>query len=171
MQFVLGPAVNIYRAPMNGRNFEYLGEDPWLASRLVVSYIEGIQSLNVSATIKHFAGNNSEFARHTSDSTIDERTLREIYLPAFEAAVKEAHIGAVMSSYNLLNGQRATANPHLVHDILKGDWGFSGVFMSDWGATYDGVAAANAGLDLEMPTGRFMNCADFVAGGAQRDSP
>ena len=142
---------------MNGRNFEYLGEDPWLASRLVVSYVEGIQSLNVSATIKHFVGNNSEFARHTSDSTIDERTLREIYLPAFEAAVKEAHIGSVMSSYNLLNGQRATANPHLVHDILKGDWGFRGVFMSDWGATYDGVAAANAGLDLEMPNGRFMN--------------
>jgi len=157
VQFVLGPAVNIYRAPMNGRNFEYMGEDPWLASRLVVNYVEGIQSLNVSATIKHFAGNNSEFARHTSDSTIDERTLREIYLPAFEAAVKEAHIGAVMSSYNLLNGRRATANPHLIHDILKGDWGFGGVYMSDWGATYDGVAAANAGLDLEMPTGRFMN--------------
>ncbi len=157
IQFVLGPAVNIYRAPMNGRNFEYMGEDPWLASRLVVNYVEGIQSLDVSATIKHFAGNNSEFARHTSDSTIDERTLREIYLPTFEAAVKEAHIGAVMSSYNLLNGERATANPHLIRQILKGDWGFGGVYMSDWGATYDGVAAANAGLDVEMPTGHFMN--------------
>jgi beta-glucosidase len=162
VQFVLGPAVNIYRAPMNGRNFEYLGEDPWLASRIVVSYIEGIQSLHVSATIKHFAGNNSEYARHTSDSTIDERTLREIYLPTFEAAVKEAHVGAVMSSYNLLNGERTTANPHLIRQILKADWGFGGLYMSDWGATYEGVAAANAGLDLEMPTGRFMNAKTLV---------
>ncbi len=157
VQFVLGPGANLYRAPMNGRNFEYLGEDPWLASRLAVGYIEGVQSLNVSATIKHFAGNDSEYARHTSDSTIDERTLREMYLPTFEAAVKEAHVGAVMSSYNLLNGERTTASAPLVRKILKGDWGFGGLYMSDWGATYDGVAAANAGLDLEMPSGRFMN--------------
>ena len=157
LQFVLGPGANLYRAPMNGRNFEYLGEDPWLASRLAVDYIEGVQSLNVSATIKHFAGNESEYARHTSDSVIDERTLREMYLPTFEAAVKQAHVGAVMSSYNLLNGERTTANPQLIRRILKGDWGFGGLYMSDWTATYDGVGAANAGLDLEMPTGRFMN--------------
>jgi beta-glucosidase len=157
VQFVLGPGANLYRAPMNGRNFEYLGEDPWLASRLAVSYIEGVQSLKVSATIKHFVGNDSEYARHTSDSSIDERTLREMYLPTFEAAVKQAHVGAVMSSYNLVNGEHMTANPNLIRKILKGDWGFGGVYMSDWGATYEGVAAANAGLDLEMPSGRFMN--------------
>ena len=157
LQFVLGPGANLYRAPMNGRNFEYLGEDPWLASRLAVDYIEGVQSLNVSATIKHFAGNDSEYARHTSDSNIDERTLREMYLPTFEAAVKEAHVGSVMSSYNLLNGEHTTANAHLVRKILKGDWGFGGLYMSDWSATYDGVGAANAGLDLEMPNGRFMS--------------
>ena len=162
LQFVLGPGANLYRAPMNGRNFEYLGEDPWLASRLAVSYIEGVQSLNVSATIKHFVGNDSEYARHTSDSNIDERTLREMYLPTFEAAVKEAHVGSVMSSYNLINGEHATANPHIVRRILKGDWGFGGLYMSDWSATYDGVAAANAGLDLEMPSGRFMNAQTLV---------
>ncbi len=157
VRFMLGPGANLYRAPMNGRNFEYLGEDPLLAARLAVGYIEGIQSQNVSATIKHFAGNESEYARHTADSTIDERTLRELYLPVFEDAVKRAHVGAVMSSYNFLNGQRTTANTQLVRGILKGDWGFGGLYMSDWTATYEGVAAANAGLDLEMPSGRFMN--------------
>jgi beta-glucosidase len=157
LQFVLGPGANLYRAPMNGRNFEYLGEDPWLASRLAVEYVKGVQSQNVSATIKHFVGNDSEYARHTSDSDIDERTLREMYLPTFEAAVKEGHVGSVMSSYNLINGEHATANAHLIRKILKGDWGFDGLYMSDWSATYDGVAAANAGLDLEMPNGRFMN--------------
>ena len=155
-RFMLGPGANVYRSSMNGRNFEYLGEDPFLASRMVVGYINGVQSERVSATIKHFVGNDSEFARHTSDSVIDERALREIYLPAFEAAVKEAHTGAVMSSYNLINGDHATASAHGIR-ILKGDWGFNGVYMSDWSATYDGVAAANAGLDLEMPSGRFMN--------------
>lgn len=157
VQFFLGPGVNVYRAPMNGRNFEYFGEDPWLASRIAVGYIRGVQSQHVSATIKHFVGNDSEFARRTSDSTIDERTLREIYLPAFEAGVKEARVGAVMSGYNLTNGQYMTANRQLVTDVLKRDWGFGGVYMSDWDATHDGVSAALAGLDLEMPTGKFMN--------------
>ena len=100
VNFLLGPAVNIYRVSMNGRNFEYMGEDPYLASQIAVGYIEGVQSEGVSATIKHFMGNNSEFSRHTIDSIIDERTVREIYLPAFEAAVKQAHVGAVMDSYN-----------------------------------------------------------------------
>src|SRR6185436_15493128 len=152
VQILLGPGVNLYRSPLNGRNFEYFGEDPWLAARIAVGYVRGVQAQGVSATIKHFVGNDSEYARKTSDSTVDERTLRELYLPAFEAAVKEARVGAVMSGYNLTNGQHMTANPHLVRDVLKRDWGFDGVFMSDWDATDDGIAAANAGLDLEMPS-------------------
>ena len=157
VHFILGPGMNIYRAPMNGRNFEYFGEDPYLASRMAVNDIEGIQEQGVIAVAKHFAGNNSEFARMTLSSDIDERTLREIYLPAFEASVKEARVGAVMDAYNLVNGVYMTANSHLNFDILKKDWGFNGILMSDWGATHDGVAAANGGLDLEMPSPSFMN--------------
>jgi beta-glucosidase len=157
VHFILAPGMNIYRAPMNGRNFEYFGEDPFLASRMAVSVIEGIQSQRVIATAKHFAGNNSEFARTTLSSDIDERTLREIYLPAFEASVKEAKVGAVMDAYNLVNGVYMTQNNHLNIEILKKVWGFDGILMSDWGATHDGVAAANGGLDLEMPSPIFMN--------------
>jgi beta-glucosidase len=155
--FMLGPGVNIYRAPLNGRNFEYFGEDPFLSARTAVAYITGMQSQGVSATIKHFMGNNSEFDRHNTDSIIDERTMREIYLPVFEAAVKEAHVGAIMDSYNLTNGQHMTQNGLLNNDLVKKEWGFSGIMMSDWDATYDAVAAANGGLDLEMPSGKFMN--------------
>lgn len=162
VNILLGPGVNIYRAPMNGRNFEYLGEDPYLASRIAVSYIEGVQSEGVSATIKHFMGNNSEYARHATDDIIDERTMREVYLPVFEAAVKEAHVGAVMDSYNLVNGEHMTQNSFLDSQILKKEWGFRGVLMSDWFSTYDGVAAANAGLDLEMPSGANMNRATLL---------
>ena len=157
VHFLLGPAVNINRAPMNGRNFEYMGEDPYLASQIAVGYIEGVQSEGVSATVKHFVANNSEFSRHAVDQIIDERTLREIYLPAFEAAVKQAKVGAVMDAYNLVNGEHMTQNKFLDTEVLKNEWGFQGVLMSDWFATYDGVAAANAGLDLEMPFGAFMN--------------
>ncbi len=157
VHFILAPGMNIYRAPMNGRNFEYFGEDPFLASRMAVAVIKGIQSQRVIATAKHFAGNNSEFARMTLSSDIDERTLREIYLPAFEASVKEANAGAVMDAYNLVNGAYTTANNHLNNEILKKEWGFDGILMSDWGATHDGVAAANGGLDLEMPSPTFMN--------------
>jgi beta-glucosidase len=157
VNFILGPGMNIYRAPMNGRNFEYFGEDPFLASRMAVSVIEGIQGQRVIATAKHFAGNNSEFARMTLSSDIDERTLREIYLPAFEASVKEAHAGAVMDAYNLVNGTYMTENVHLNNEILKKEWGFDGILMSDWGATHDGIAAAKGGLDLEMPSPTFMN--------------
>src|SRR5260370_11353660 len=157
VHFLLGPGVNIYRAPMNGRNFEYLGEDPFLASRIAVSYINGVQSQGVVATIKHFMGNNSEFDRHNSDSVIDERTMREIYLPVFEAAVKEAHVGAVMDSYNLTNGVHMTQNKYLNTDVLKGEWGFDGVLMSDWTSTYDGVDAANSGFDLAIPAVKLMN--------------
>jgi beta-glucosidase len=162
--FLLGPGVNIYRAPMNGRNFEYFGEDPYLASRIAVRYIEGVQGEGITATIKHFMGNNSEFARHVVDDLIDERTMREIYLPVFEAAVREAHVGAVMDSYNLVNGAHATQNSFLNSQVLKKDWGFQGVLMSDWFSTYDGVAAANSGLDLEMPLGLFMNRDTLVPG-------
>ena len=157
VSFSLGPGVNIYRSPLNGRNFEYYGEDPFLASRLAVGYIKGLQSQGVAATIKHFLGNNSEFARHTSDSVIDERALREIYLPVFEAAVKEAEVGAIMDSYNLVNGAHLTQNGYFNNDILKQEWGFTGIVMSDWDSTYDAPGAANGGLDLEMPSGRFLN--------------
>src|SRR6185503_12529552 len=153
VHFLLGPGVNIYRAPQNGRNFEYFGEDPFLASRIAVGYIKGVQSQGVSATVKHYIGNNSEFDRHKTDTIVDERTMREIYLPAFEAAVKEAKVGAIMDAYNLINGEHLTQNGHLNTDVARNDWGFRGIMMSDWSATYDGVAAANGGLDLEMPSG------------------
>ncbi|MGO9617979.1 MAG: glycoside hydrolase family 3 protein [Bryobacteraceae bacterium] len=162
VHFMLGPGVNIYVAPMNGRNFEYFGEDPFLGGRIAVSYIEGMQKLGVSATIKHFMGNNSEFDRHNVDAIIDERAMREIYLPIFEAAVKRAHAGAVMDSYNLTNGQRLTESSRLNTEIAKQTWGFDGIMMSDWWATYDGVAAANGGLDLEMPAGDHMNRATLL---------
>lgn len=157
VNFLLGPGVNIYRAPMNGRNFEYFGEDPYLSARTAVGYINGVQSQGVIATVKHYAANNQEFDRHNVSSDVDERTLREIYFPAFEAAVREAHVGAVMDSYNLVNGVHATQNPFLNIQVLRKDWGFQGIVMSDWDATYDGVGAANNGLDLEMPDGKFMN--------------
>ena len=143
---------------MNGRNFEYFGEDPFLGQRIAVGYVKGVQGQNVSATIKHFIGNNSEYARMTSDSMIDERTMREIYLPIFEGAVKEAKVGAVMSSYNLTNGQYMSENGYIVQQVLKKDWSFNGVYMSDWGATHNGLAAAPTGLDLEMPVGLFLFC-------------
>ena len=162
VNFLLGPGVNIYRAPMNGRNFEYFGEDPFLGSRIAVGYIEGVQSQGVSATIKHFMGNNSEFDRNHVNDRIDERTEREIYLPIFEAAVREARVGAIMDSYNLVDGQHLTQNGALNTDVVKKDWGFQGIIMSDWGATHDGVAAANGGLDLEMPDAQFMNRATLL---------
>ena len=162
VHFLLAPAVNIYRTPLCGRNFEYFGEDPFLASRMAVAYIKGVQSQGVSATVKHFLGNNSEIDRHHTSSDMDERTLREIYLPSFEAAVREAQVGAIMNSYNLVNGVHMTENHRLNNQVVKQEWGFNGLIMSDWDATYDGVAAANAGLDLEMPAGKFMNRATLI---------
>lgn len=156
VNFILGPGVNIYRAPMAGRNFEYLGEDPFLASRMLVQLVKGIQSQGVIATVKHFALNNQEYDRQRISSDVDERTLREIYLPAYEAAVRKAEVGALMDSYNLINGIHATANSHLNSDIAKKDWGFDGIIMSDWSATHDGIAAANGGLDLEMAQAEYM---------------
>ncbi len=162
VHFLLGPGVNIYVAPMNGRNFEYFGEDPFLASRIAVGYIRGVQSQGVSATIKHYMGNNSEYDRHNVDDAINERTMREIYLPVFEAAVREAHVGAIMDSYNLTNGAHMTQNGYLNTEVAKKQWGFRGIIMSDWSATYDALAAANGGLDLEMPSGAFMNRANLL---------
>jgi beta-glucosidase len=157
VHFFLGPGMNIYRAPMCGRNFEYFGEDPYLASRMAVAIIQGVQSQGVIATAKHFVANNQEFDRYNISSDIDERTLREIYLPAFEVSVKEAKAGAVMDAYNLVNGVHMTQNDYLNNLVLKKEWGFDGILMSDWDATHDGVAAAIGGLDLEMPSGKFMN--------------
>jgi beta-glucosidase len=156
MSFILGPGVNMYRAPQNGRNMEYYGEDPLLAGHIAAGLIEGVQSQGVVATVKHFAANNSEYDRRHLNSIIDERTLREIYLPAFEFAVKEGHVGAVMSSYNLVNGDYLAENKTISLGILKNEWGFKGIFMSDWEATHDGIKAFNAGLDLEMPAATAM---------------
>ncbi len=149
--FLLGPGVNIYRTPLNGRNFEYFGEDPFLGSAIAVGYIRGVQSEHVAATVKHYLGNNSEFGRHSTNSVIDERTLREIYLPIFEASVKQGKVGAIMDSYNLTNGEHMTQNSHLNTGVAKKEWSFPGIIMSDWNAIYDSVAAFNGGLDLEMP--------------------
>src|SRR5258708_2910141 len=152
VHFLLAPGVNIYRAPMNGRNFEYFGEDPFLASRIAVGYIKGVQAQGVSATVKHFMGNNSEFDRHNTDAIIDERTMREIYLPVFEAAVKEANVGAIMDSYNLTNGTHLTQNRYLNTDVAKNEWGFRGLILSDWTSTYDGIASANDVVNVESPS-------------------
>ncbi len=158
---MLCPAMNIHRAPMNGRNFEYLGEDPYLAGKIASLYIKGMQQEGVMATAKHYMANYQEYDRHNVSSDMDERTLREIYLPAFQASVIDGHVAAIMTSYNLVNGIHASQNDYLINKILKDDWKFDGIVMSDWGSTYDGVAAANAGLDLEMPSGIFM-CKDTL---------
>jgi beta-glucosidase len=155
--FLLAPGVNIYRASIAARNFEYFGEDPFLASRMAVNFINGVQSQGVAATIKHFAANNSEFDRNNADSIVDERTLREIYLPAFEAAVKEAQVGAIMDGYNLTNGLYMSQHAYLNDAVAKQEWGFRGVIMSDWISTYDAIGAANGGLDVEMPDGSQFN--------------
>ncbi len=148
---VLGPAVNIKRSPLCGRNFEYFSEDPFLAGELAAALIKGVQSREVGTSIKHFAGNSQEHRRMSSDSVIDERTLREIYLPAFEKAVKVAKPWTVMCSYNRLNGEYASENRRLLTDILRDEWGFDGFVMSDWGAVSDRVKGVAAGMDLEMP--------------------
>ena len=157
ISIMLGPGVNIYRAPMCGRNFEYYGEDPYLAGEMAVSYIRGVQSRGVMAVVKHFAGNNQEWDRSHISTDADERTLQEIYFPAFRKAVQEAHVGAVMNSYNLLNGVHTSEHPWLNIDILRKEWGFKGILMSDWNSTYSTVGAANAGMDLEMPYGNYMS--------------
>jgi beta-glucosidase len=162
VDILLAPAVNIYRSPLCGRNFEYMGEDPFLAGQMVAPVIQGIQSQGVLATVKHFACNNQEWDRHNISSEVDERTLQEIYLPAFKAAVQQGKVGCLMTSYNLLNGVHCSQDDWLINQTLKKEWGFKGIVMSDWWSTYDGVACALGGLDLEMPEGKFMNLTNLM---------
>lgn len=147
---LLGPGVNIYRTPLNGRNFEYMGEDPYLAGRMVVPYVQGVQENGVAACVKHFALNNHEVNRHTTNVIVDDRALYEIYLPAFKAAVQEGKAWAIMGAYNLYKGQHACHNQYLLNDILKGEWGFDGVVVSDWGGVHDTDQAITNGLDMEF---------------------
>lgn len=147
---LLGPGVNIYRTPLNGRNFEYMGEDPYLSAHMVVPYIQGVQQNGVAACVKHFALNNHEVNRHTTNVIVDDRALYEIYLPAFKAAVQEGKAWAIMGSYNLYKGQHCCHNQYLLNDILKGEWGFDGVVISDWGGAHDTDQAITNGLDMEF---------------------
>jgi len=159
---LLGPCVNIHRDAHAGRNFESYGEDPYLAARIAVAFIKGLQSEKVIATTKHFACNNQEFERMSMDSKIDERTIREIYFPAFKAAVQEGKTWSIMSAYNRLNGHYASSNTWLLNTVLKEEWGFKGFVMSDWGAVHSIVPTMYAGLDIEMPNGKYMNTKNVV---------
>lgn len=159
----LGPAVNIKRSPLCGRNFEYFSEDPYLTARLTASYIKGLQSRHIAASVKHFAANSQENRRMSSDSVVDERTLREIYFPAFEAAVKEGKTKTVMCSYNRINGTYASQNPWLLTQVLRKEWGFDGYVVSDWGAVSDRVKGLEAGMELEMPSSNGENDKKIVA--------
>lgn len=162
LALVLGPAINIKRSPLCGRNFEYLSEDPYLAGQAAAAYIKGVQAHNVGVSVKHYAANSQEHRRMSSSSEIDERTMREIYLAAFETAVKEAKPWTVMCSYNRINGTYASENKLYLTDILRGEWGFDGFVVSDWGAVSDRVKGVEAGLDLEMPASRGVNDAKIV---------
>lgn len=149
---LLGPGVNIYRTPLNGRNFEYMGEDPFLTSKMVVPYIHGVQANGVAACVKHFALNNQEIDRHTVNVNVDDRTLYEIYLPAFKAAVQEGQAWAIMGAYNRYKGEWACHNQYLLNDILRGEWGFDGVVVSDWGGVNNTMQSIYNGLDMEFGT-------------------
>ena len=159
---ILGPCINIHRQPFGGRNFESFSEDPFLAGRLAVGYVKGVQSQNCVATPKHYAVNNQEVERMTVSAEISERALREIYLPHFRMAVQEGGAWSIMCSYNRINGTYACENPHLLTDILKKEWGFQGFVMSDWGAVHSTVATALSGMDVEMPDGKYLG-ADLLA--------
>jgi len=162
-QILLGPDINIHRSPLGGRDAESFTEDPYLNAQLAVAYIQGMQTTGTASCVKHFACNNEEQDRNTVDVHVDERALREIYLPGFKAAVQQGHAESVMASYNKVNGFYATANRILLTDILKSQWGFDGVLMSDWGAVHETVGAVNAGCDLEMPGGSFLTSDDLSA--------
>ena len=149
---LLGPGVNIYRTPLNGRNFEYMGEDPFLSARMVVPYVQGVQQNGVAACVKHFAVNNQELRRHEVDVVVDDRALHEIYLPAFKATVQEGGAWAIMGAYNKYKGEHCCHNQYLLNDILKRDWAFDGVVISDWGGVHDTREAIFKGLDMEFGT-------------------
>ncbi len=159
--FILAPAINIYRAAMDGRNFEYLGEDPYLTGQMAAQYVKGVQENKVVATVKHFVANNQEYDRHWVSSNVDERALHEIYLPGFKTAIQQGGALAIMAAYNPLNGVHCSENKTLLSDILKKRWGFKGLVMSDWGAVHS-VKAVNAGLDLEMPSARYMTAEHII---------
>src|ERR1700760_3919799 len=157
VQILLGPGINMKRSPLGGRNFEYFSEDPILAGKMAAAYIQGVQSRGVGASVKHFAANSQEFERMATSSNLDERTLHEIYLPAFEIAVREAQPWSVMAAYNPVNGIHAAENEPLLRDILRTKWGYKGFVVSDWGAVHDRVKGVNAGLNLEMPGSGAFN--------------
>lgn len=154
---ILGPCVNIHRTPHGGRNGESFSEDPYLAARITAAYIRGVQSTGAAACVKHYACNNQEWERGSINVRVDERALREIYLPAFRAAVEEAGVWCVMNAYNKVNGFHCSANYYLLTEVLKQEWGFTGCVMTDWGAAHSTLGVAAAGTDLEMPAGWFMN--------------
>ena len=163
LSVILGPAVNIKRSPLCGRNFEYFSEDPYLASEMAGAHIKGVQSKNIGTSIKHFAANNQEYRRMSCSSEIDERTFREIYLGAFETAIKEGKPDTVMCSYNKINGEFSSENHKLLTEILRDEWGFEGYVMSDWGAVNERVKGLKAGLDLEMPGSGGYTDAEIVS--------
>ncbi|HMN00694.1 MAG TPA: glycoside hydrolase family 3 N-terminal domain-containing protein, partial [Anaerolineales bacterium] len=160
---ILGPGVNIKRSPLCGRNFEYFSEDPYLTGEIAKSHINGVQSQGVGTSLKHYALNNQEYRRMTSDSVVDERTMREIYLTGFEIAVKESQPWTVMCSYNRVNGTYACENKYLMNDILKEEWGHQGLVVTDWGAMNERVDALNAGVELEMPGAKNGNDEKILA--------
>ena len=160
---LLGPGLNIKRSPLCGRNFEYFSEDPYLAGKMAAGYVRGIQSRGVYACPKHFAVNSQEMRRMAMNAVVDERTLREIYLTGFEIAVKEGGAGALMTSYNQVNGTYANENTHLLRDILRGEWGYDGIVITDWGGSNDHIKGVEAGSDLEMPTPGFDSARQIVA--------
>ncbi len=165
---ILGPALNIQRTPLCGRNYDYFGEDPWLAGRITVGYVKGMQAEQTIACLKHYAANNQEQDRGSIDVQVDERPLREIYLPAFEAGVREGGALAVMGAYNKVRGEHACHNDYLLNQVLKREWGFAGGVISDWGGTHDTREAVLKGLDLEMGTGKpyeqYFLAGPFLAG-------
>ncbi|WMT41280.1 glycoside hydrolase family 3 N-terminal domain-containing protein [Paenibacillus sp. D2_2] len=162
VDLLLGPGINMKRTPLGGRNFEYYSEDPCLSGELGAAFVNGLQSQGVGGSLKHFAGNNQEFEKIVTSSEIDERTLREIYLAAFERIVKKANPWTIMCSYNLLNGSYTSENEHLLNDILREEWGYDGVVISDWTAVNDRIRGLAAGLDLEMPGPAYYNTKAIV---------